>query len=201
MDRSLRCRPLLPLCLLLLALLAGCDDYPRDPEGTLDRVRGGVLRAGLVEQRPWAARDGERLEGVEVALVEALAASLGAEVRWSRDSGTAAFAALQAGELDLLIGGVTESDPWASEVAATRPYLVYDLVIAAPAGAPPGTLPTTKPRWQLGEDEVVLQRLEERRQVFLLPQGENAWLIAVDRFLRERGPQAWQALRQAAAQP
>src|SRR3712207_7643050 len=37
----------------LLALVAAACDLPRDPEGTLQRVRGGTMRVGVVERRPW----------------------------------------------------------------------------------------------------------------------------------------------------
>ena len=37
---------------LLAVLIAGCG-IPRDPESTLDRVRGGTLRAGITASEPW----------------------------------------------------------------------------------------------------------------------------------------------------
>src|SRR5690606_3054800 len=55
--RPLACLTALCLC---LPLVPGCDDYPRDPEGTLGRVTGGTLRVGVSEGRPWVWRqDGE----------------------------------------------------------------------------------------------------------------------------------------------
>lgn len=219
---------------LLLLLAAGCDDLPRDPDGTLARVQGGVLRAALVEQPPWALREDGRPLGLEVALVEALASELRTEVTWVPASGPAAFAALDRGEVDLLVGGFTPDDPWTQKVAATRPYLVYDLVVAAPAGtaapddldgravrvepqselaalvaaagarpvAPddPQTVLSAKPAWQLAAGEEIVALLGERRQVMLLPRGENAWLMTVDRFLRTQAGTAWRQLA-AGAEP
>jgi polar amino acid transport system substrate-binding protein len=67
---------------LLLVLAAACD-LPRDPEGTLERVRGGTLRVGVAHNPPWASlpAPGEA-QGVEPRLVRALAAELGARVEW-----------------------------------------------------------------------------------------------------------------------
>ena len=56
---------------------AGCG-IPRDPESTLDRVRGGTLRAGITASEPWTTLEGGRPGGVEVALVERFAQELGA---------------------------------------------------------------------------------------------------------------------------
>ncbi len=61
--------------LLLAAALAlgGCE-YPRDPEGTLDRVRGGTLRVGISPSEPWVTlAENEPPAGVEVELVQEFA--------------------------------------------------------------------------------------------------------------------------------
>ncbi len=58
-------------CLLVSACAVGCKDLPRDPEGTLNRVRGGRVRVGLVEHPPWVVRrSGGEPAGVEVELVK-----------------------------------------------------------------------------------------------------------------------------------
>ena len=120
---------------MALALLQSCGDYPRDPEGTLERVRGSVLRAGLVENPPWTRRDGGNPGGTEVRLVERLARSLGARVEWSEESGPRAFRALEAGRIDILVGGLEKDDPWLATLGVTRPYLPGRThVVAVPAG-------------------------------------------------------------------
>jgi ABC-type amino acid transport substrate-binding protein len=80
-------RPLRPLaaavCLAAtLAACAGTDGFPRDPEGTLDRVRGGTVRVGVTDHRPWVDLSGDRPIGVEVTLIERFARGLGARVEW-----------------------------------------------------------------------------------------------------------------------
>ena len=54
--------------LALVSLAAGCQ-FPRDPEGTLDRVEGGTLRVGVVEDPPWVELGGREPGGVEPEIV------------------------------------------------------------------------------------------------------------------------------------
>ena len=63
-------------CALMAALVAGCG-VPRDPETTLERVRGGTLRAGITASEPWTTLDGGQPGGVEVELVERFAGDSG----------------------------------------------------------------------------------------------------------------------------
>ncbi|CAN5358917.1 hypothetical protein BH24PSE2_BH24PSE2_03500 [soil metagenome] len=42
------------LCCIAAAMVtAGCEDFPKDPDHTLDYVRGGTLRVGCIEAPPW----------------------------------------------------------------------------------------------------------------------------------------------------
>jgi polar amino acid transport system substrate-binding protein len=120
-----------------LLATAACG-LPRDPEGTLERVRGGVLRIGVVDDPPWVDRDADgRPRGVEVALARALADRLGAEPSWDFGGETRLMAALERFELDLVIGGVDADSPYRDEVGFTRPYYEGDgrpHVFAAPPG-------------------------------------------------------------------
>ena len=123
---------------LLGAPLAACQ-LPRDPEHTLERVRGGVLRVGAVHEPPWVRMPHPQgpPAGVEVALVEALAASLDAELRWNYGGEGRLMTALERFELDLVIGGVDGDSPYKDKVGFTRPYYredEVDHVLAAPPG-------------------------------------------------------------------
>jgi polar amino acid transport system substrate-binding protein len=128
------------LRLAVVALLAlavtGCG-IPRDPEGTLDRVRGGTLRAGITASEPWATMEGGRPGGVEVELVERFAAELGATVEWVDGSEADLMAALEVRELDLVVGGLTADTPWQAKAAITRSYATTRVVVAIPASQPP----------------------------------------------------------------
>lgn len=122
------------LC-VLPAALASCD-LPRDPEGTLLRVRDGTLRAGYVENAPWVAGDGEP-RGVEAELVREFARELNARVEWTRGSHAQLIEALERFEIDLVVGGLTRSAPGVAWVAATRPYHTSRVVVGAPPDLPP----------------------------------------------------------------
>ena len=124
-----------PLAFLVLAVAAACD-LPRDPEGTLERVRGGTMRVGVVERRPWTTLPaGGGAGGLEGALVAELARELGARIEWVRSTESQLLEALRLRELDIVIGGLTDGSPWARHVAFTKPFYTDTIVV----GAPPGT--------------------------------------------------------------
>jgi ABC-type amino acid transport substrate-binding protein len=102
-------------------LLAGCQ-FPADPDGTLDRVEGGVLRLGVTEHDPWVRLEGPRRTGVEVTLAQRFAASLGAELEFTEGAESELIDELKTGELDLVVGGFDSKSPWKKEAALTRPY-------------------------------------------------------------------------------
>ena len=117
--------------LLAAAILAGCQ-YPRDPEGTLDRVRGGVMRVGVTHVDPWVKLDGGEPSGVEVELLERFAKTLGAEIEWVEGSESDLVDALHGRQLDVVVAGLTRRSEWQRVVALTRPFVTYEVVIAAP---------------------------------------------------------------------
>ncbi len=144
---------------LAVVLLAGCGSgFPRDPEGTLERVRGGELRAGVVESPPWTeVPDSGRPSGIEVDLVEDFARRLDAEVVWVSGSESHLIRSLESGELDVVAAGLTETAPWEKHAALTRPHAE----IATPDGRT--------------EKMVLATRL-----------GENGFLTELETFLVER---------------
>jgi polar amino acid transport system substrate-binding protein len=121
---------------LLVLVAGGACDLPRDPEGTLDRVRGGTMRVGVLEHPPWTVlTPSGAARGIEGALIAELARELGARIEWVRGTESQLLEALEMRELDVVIGGLTDSSPWARQVAFTRPFYTDTIVI----GAPPGT--------------------------------------------------------------
>lgn len=110
--------------LLVVALCtAGCGvTVPTDPEGTLDHVRGGELRAGASPSGELVVVEGDEVGGSLAELVEGLADTLDADVTWTVGSEEDLVDALEAGELDVAIGGMTDATPWTQRVAATRGY-------------------------------------------------------------------------------
>src|SRR5918998_423022 len=56
------------------------------------------------------------------ALLERFAERLGARVRWTSDGEEHLVERLEAGELDVVAGGLTKTSPWNKHAALTRPY-------------------------------------------------------------------------------
>lgn len=111
--------------LALTGLIAGCDALPKDPEGTLSRARGGVLRVGVSEAAPWVVDSaGAPAEpaGIEPDAIRAFARSLDAEIQWHRGGADEVLRLLEHRELDIVAAGLTRASPWNGRVALTRPY-------------------------------------------------------------------------------
>lgn len=205
---------------LAAVLLAGCG-LPRDPEGTLDRVTGGTLRAGVSENVPWVRLDGDQPAGVEVALVERFAEQLRADIEWVDGSEAELMEALHLGELDLVVAGLSADTPWQQNGAVTRPYLETREVVGVPRGQPVpddfagvpvaveagdglaawlrrlDALPERVPdlaeasgavaldEWLLDDYELTDSGTTVRNttHVMMVPLGENAWQVRLERFL------------------
>ena len=98
-----------------LLLLAACGQYPRDIDGTFDRVReSGVLRVGYAPLDP-------RDRGSTEAFVDRLARAAGARPRASAAPAEHLLARLEQGEVDLVIGEFAQDSPWFDEVALLEP--------------------------------------------------------------------------------
>jgi polar amino acid transport system substrate-binding protein len=224
------------LAVIALGLLAGCQ-YPRDPEGTLDRVRGGVLRAGAAEADPWVRLPpGAAPSGVEVELVERFAATLDAQVEWVPGTETELIEALHGRQLDVVVAGLTRRSAWGRVAALTRPYLTTQVVIGAPDERTAGRLsddlggariaveanspeaakleqdtdaivrpvddlagvtgPAAVPDYLL--DDLGLVRtdaeLDEHEHAMAVSLGENAFLVALERFLLDNEVEAGEIL-------
>jgi polar amino acid transport system substrate-binding protein len=146
---SICMRALIPVALLLL--LSSCD-LPRDPEETLERVRGATMRVGVTSNPPWTTYDGDQPGGIEVSLVRQFAATLEANVEWVNGSEAKLMERLHEGQLDLVIGGLDDATPWTTHGGLTQPYIT----------------------------------LAEKRHVMAVRQGENRFLLELDKFLQGR---------------
>jgi polar amino acid transport system substrate-binding protein len=120
--------------LLLVTIAAGCQ-YPRDPDGTLNRVDGGVMRVGVIETDPWVVvEDGSPVGGAEVELVRRFARDVGARIEWVQGSEEELVEAAKEGQIDLIAGGLTNKSRWKKDVALTRPYVETRTVVGVPPG-------------------------------------------------------------------
>src|SRR3954463_3713541 len=114
---------------------SSCNDLPRDPEETLEKVQKyHRLRVGLSEHPPWVVRTFGEPQGAEVELVRRFAASLGATPEWHWSTENQQMRALKNFDLDLFVCGLDSDTPWAKEVGLTRPYFRKKHVMAGPPG-------------------------------------------------------------------
>ncbi len=155
---KLRTRMAALLLLVVLALAAAsCSAVPADPDHTLDRVSGGTLRVGVSHSPPSTDVGGAEPAGPETDVARDFAQSLDAEVEWVEGGEEYLMEALKQGDLDLVIGGLTESSPWTDKAALTRPYA------------------ESTDRWG-----------KQQKHVLAAPMGENAFLSRLEQFLSER---------------
>jgi len=143
-------------------LATGCG-LPKDASGTVERVRGGVLRVGVIHNPPFVIDTGTAVRGVEGTLADAIAQDLGARIEFRRGPEHVLMRALHTRELDLVIGGLDAKVPWVKEAALTRPYYT-----------------------------------DEKAHVLAVPPGENAWLVKVERVLRQHEPRVGQLIAESA---
>lgn len=122
---------------MVLVLATGCG-LPLDSEGTLERVRGGTMRVGVVHHPPWVDVRGKGgLKGSEVDLVRRLADEFGAQVEWSIGGESELMHELQRHRLDLVIGGIPEQSVWKARIGRSRPH-DHDGAQAIILACPPG---------------------------------------------------------------
>lgn len=111
------------LVMAFAAALAGCGaQIPVDPEGSLDRIAGGELRVGASPSGTLVEVDGSAVTGPLPRLIEGFADSRDARVTWTVASEEDLVRDLEAGDLDLAVGGMTDETPWADRVSVTRGY-------------------------------------------------------------------------------
>jgi polar amino acid transport system substrate-binding protein len=119
-----------------LSFVVGGCGFPRDAEGTLERVRGGEMNVGVSENAPWVRFEGEEPRGIEPALIERWAEGLGAKIRWVRGTESDLVEALERREIDVLAAGLTDKTPWSKRMGVSGPYLTTRLSVGCPEGAP-----------------------------------------------------------------
>ena len=146
-----------PVCAAVL-LGTGCGaSVPADPDGTLDRVRGGVLRVGVTENPGLVDLGDGEPRGTEPELLREFAAVVGADVQWVEGSERELVEGLRYGELDAAAGGFRDDSPWEQKAGMTRPYA-----------------------------ETADEHGTTAKHVLLVPEGENAFLLELDTFLQAR---------------
>jgi polar amino acid transport system substrate-binding protein len=223
------------LLLTGLVLAVSSCGLPRDSAGSIDRIRGGVLRVGVATRPPWTVVSAQGVSGVEVDLLSDFARALGARVEWVPGSEAELLEALERRELDVVAAGLTDATPWKGRVALTLPYYTDSVVVgtaknASPLGdidgmriaveagdpiaatlrekhatpMPVGSLdsasgPIAAPSWRIEQLARVQSgaMLGQSKHMLATPSGENALLVALERFLHTREASIGAALRSA----
>lgn len=140
---------------ILPILTVGCD-LPRDVDGTHSVVTQGNIRVGISARKPLAVASEGSYSGLEVELVEKFAKQLHAEPQWRLASETELFEQLHHGELDVVIGGITDDTPWSDYVGLTQSYAESIDQITG----------------------------DSKKHVWAVRAGENRWLLELGRFLQ-----------------
>ena len=105
------------LCLALLAA-GSCADFPRDPEGTLHRVRAErSFRVGLVA--PLSGGDPK-----VAALLRRVAKASGARGQVESGDAEPLLNRLEEGELDIVVGRFEAASPWKRLVSFSPPLRI-----------------------------------------------------------------------------
>jgi polar amino acid transport system substrate-binding protein len=120
-------RPLRRLVCVALALaIASCATPSRTTRGLARISESGELRVGMTGEQPplnMTARSGE-LIGLEVALVRVLARSIGVEARLVRLPFRELLPALERGEIDIAMSGLTINPERSARVTLVGAYYI-----------------------------------------------------------------------------
>ncbi|WEK12706.1 MAG: hypothetical protein P0Y48_09510 [Candidatus Microbacterium phytovorans] len=108
---------------VILSATTGCAVHiPTDPDGTLDRVTHGTLRVGVSPGDGLVRVAGGEVSGSLADLVEGFARERDAQIVWTVGGEEQLVDALEAGDLDLTVGAITDATPWTDRVSMTRGY-------------------------------------------------------------------------------
>ncbi len=122
--------------LLGCALALGGCQFPKDPEGTLNKIRDReTMKVGVTHADPFVNLDGPEPDGVEVELIKEFARHLGVEIEWIEASESQLVELLEGTEIDVMLAGLERQSPLQQEVAFTRPYANVEIVLAVPPDA------------------------------------------------------------------
>lgn len=124
------------IILLPLLLAVSCDQYPRDPEGSLEQIeQSAMLHVGVMLNPPWVTGNASTSPaGVEAQLIEQFAQELGVDVVWHWGGEEKLFEGLKTYELNILIGGITTENPWQQHSGFTVPYFSSEVFVGIPPG-------------------------------------------------------------------
>ncbi|QMU29923.1 transporter substrate-binding domain-containing protein [Adhaeribacter radiodurans] len=114
---------LLLLLLLMVLFTSACDNYPRDADKTLEKIKKGTLLVGYTENPPWVVKTKAEPTGLEAELIKKFAKTQDAKIVWVNDTEQDLFEQLEKRKLHLVIGGFTDKNTWKTKISFTRPYV------------------------------------------------------------------------------
>lgn len=143
--------------ILCCFFLTACDDFPRDPDNTLQKIKmEKLLHVGLIHNPPWVDIQSTSPTGIEIKFITSFADSLNVTTQWHVVSMEEGVHMLGEGQLHLLAGGLLKSIPY-KKSGYTRPYV---------ATYPP--------------------HRKKQEHVLAVQSGENKFLAVLEKFLNQR---------------
>ncbi len=121
------------LVLVISLLFTACDQFPTDPRGSLQAAESNGLKVGIIAAGGSAS---EHVSELELNLVNGFAAHLDTEVQWTRGSESHLLRILQEGELHLVVGGITQNNPWSKHLGMSMPYYTEQVVVCSTTASP-----------------------------------------------------------------
>lgn len=105
--------------------ISGCGVYiPADPQGTTDSVRGSILRVGVALEPGLIEMESGTPTGPLADLTIGFAEHLDATPKWTVRGEESLVTLLEAGTIDLAVGGFTEQTPWSDRAGVSRGYVL-----------------------------------------------------------------------------
>ncbi len=130
-----------------MLLFYSCNNFPADPEKTLESVKDGTLKVGVMLNPPFTEKAGDDYKGIEADMIKAFAKANNADVQWIGGTEEELFTSLEKYELAVVIGGITSKSPRKKQSGFTQPYTERQgkkYVIATPPGENAFTLALEK---------------------------------------------------------
>ena len=82
-------------CITILFFIQGCENFPKDPSHTLEKVKNGTLLVGYSEHYPFVIKTQTEPKGIEADLIKAFAKKLNAHIEWKNGTEESLFESLQ----------------------------------------------------------------------------------------------------------
>ena len=104
-----------------LTFLSACDGYPKDTDGTLEQIaKSAKLKVGILYNPPWAQYNPP--DGIEIDILQDYAKTLSADAEFKEISAINVARLLDNRDINIVAGGLGPENPYAEDVALTRPY-------------------------------------------------------------------------------